>query len=237
MNFLLPAWALTRREFLRFWGERSRVAGFVISPLLFWIVVGSGFGNLDYFFAGALTMTVMFSAMFSMMSLIEDRREGFLLSVLVSPAPRASIFFGKVVGAAILAWLQGLFVLCSVFFTTLRQDPVTLLCVAGALLLTALLLTTVSYVIAWTLSSTQTFHAVINLLLVPGWMLSGAIFDPLLSFAWVRMLVQFNPLYYAHSLVRQFLSPGPGLPEISNCVWALAASIGIGAVLAARSTK
>ena len=237
MNFLLPAWALARREFLRFWGERSRVAGFVVSPLLFWIVVGSGFGNLDYFFAGALTMTVMFSAMFSMMSLIDDRREGFLLSVLVSPAPRASIVVGKVAGASILAWFQGLLVLCAVPFTTLRQDPLTILGVAAALLLTALLLTTVSYVIAWKLSSTQAFHAVINLLLVPAWMLSGAIFDPVLSFAWVRLLVQFNPLYYAHSLVRQFLAPGPGLPDVSNCGWALAMSIGIGAVLAVRSTK
>ncbi|OYW09717.1 MAG: hypothetical protein B7X34_06165, partial [Acidobacteriia bacterium 12-62-4] len=99
MNFGLAVWALTRREFQRFWGERARVAGFVASPLLFWIVVGSGFGDLEYFFPGALTMTVMFSAMFSMMSLIEDRREGFLLSVLVSPAPRAAIVLGKVGGA------------------------------------------------------------------------------------------------------------------------------------------
>ena len=130
MKFRLAAWALGRRELQRFWGERSRVAGYVASPLLFWVVVGSGFGDLEYFFAGALTMTVMFSAMFSMMSLIEDRREGFLLSVLVSPAPRAAIVLGKVGGAALLAWLQGLIVLGGVFFTSLRHDAAALVGVA-----------------------------------------------------------------------------------------------------------
>jgi ABC-2 type transport system permease protein len=235
MNFGLAVWALTRREFQRFWGERARVAGFVASPLLFWVVVGSGFGDLEFFFPGALTMTVMFSAMFSMMSLIEDRREGFLLSVLVSPAPRPAIVLGKVCGAAALAWLQGLIVLAGVFFTSLQHDVVALAGTAGALLLTALLLTVVSYVVAWRLSSTQAFHAVINLLLVPAWMLSGAIFSPVLSFAWVRWLMQANPLYYAQSLVRSFLvadAPSGGLAAV-----VLLGCTGLALVLAARGTK
>jgi ABC-2 type transport system permease protein len=235
MNFGLAVWALTRREFQRFWGERARVAGFVASPLLFWVVVGSGFGDLEFFFPGALTMTVMFSAMFSMMSLIEDRREGFLLSVLVSPAPRPAIVLGKVCGAAALAWLQGLIVLAGVFFTSLRHDVVALAGTAGALLLTALLLTVVSYVVAWRLSSTQAFHAVINLLLVPAWMLSGAIFSPVLSFAWVRWLMEANPLYYAQSLVRSFLvadAPSGGLAAV-----VLVGCTGLALVLAVRGTK
>lgn len=235
MTFGLAVWALTRREFQRFWGERARVAGFVASPLLFWIVVGSGFGDLEFFFPGALTMTVMFSAMFSMMSLIEDRREGFLLSVLVSPAPRSAIVLGKVCGAAALAWLQGLIVLAGVFFTSLRHDPVALAGVAGALLLTALLLTVVSYVVAWRLSSTQAFHAVINLLLVPAWMLSGAIFSPVLSFAWVRWLMQANPLYYAQSLVRSFLVEGALDGGLAAGV--LAGCTALATVVAIRSTK
>ncbi|MCX6585908.1 MAG: ABC transporter permease [Acidobacteria bacterium] len=239
MNFGLAVWALTRREFQRFWGERSRVAGFVASPLLFWVVVGSGFGDLEYFFPGALTMTVMFSAMFSMMSLIEDRREGFLLSVLVSPAPRAAIVLGKVGGAALLAWLQGLIVLAGVFFTSLRHDAAALAGVAGALLLTALLLTVASYVVAWRLSSTQGFHAVINLLLVPAWMLSGAIFNPALSFAWVRGLMQVNPLYYSQSLVRAFLVDGgaAGAPSVGVAVAVLVGCTLLAAGAAVRGTK
>ncbi|HVX65511.1 MAG TPA: ABC transporter permease, partial [Bryobacteraceae bacterium] len=103
MNFWLPVAALWRREMLRFGREKGRVLGFVGSPLVFWLLIGSGFGDLAFFFPGALVLTVMFSAVFSTMSLIEDRREGFLRSMLVSPAPRGSMVLGKVLGASTLA--------------------------------------------------------------------------------------------------------------------------------------
>lgn len=106
---------------------------------------------------------------------------------------------------------------------------------AGALLLTALLLTLVSYGVAWRLSSTQGFHAVINLLLVPAWMLSGAIFSPVLSFAWVRWLMQANPLYYAQSLVRSFLVEGALDGGVAAAV--LAGCTLLALVVAIRSTK
>jgi ABC-2 type transport system permease protein len=107
------------------------------------------------------------------------------------------------------------------------------------LLLTALLLTVASYVVAWRLSSTQGFHAVINLLLVPAWMLSGAIFNPALSFAWVRGLMQFNPLYYSQSLVRTFLVDGgaAGGPSVGLAVAVLAGCTLLAAGAAVRGTK
>ena len=118
---LLPALSLWWREVVRFYRQRARVVGVIASPLLFWIVIGSGFGSsfrsngaaggqhyLDYFFPGALTMIVLFTAIFTMMSVIEDRKEGFLLSVLVAPVSRSVIVLGKVLGGATLATLQGL---------------------------------------------------------------------------------------------------------------------------------
>ncbi len=96
------------------------MVGVIASPLLFWLVIGSGFGTsfrssgaggqhyLDYFFPGALIMIVLFTAIFTMMSVIEDRKEGFLLSVLVAPVSRSVIVLGKVLGGATLATLQGL---------------------------------------------------------------------------------------------------------------------------------
>ena len=99
------------REIVRFYRQRARVVGVIASPLLFWIVIGSGFGTsfrsngaaggqhyLDYFFPGALIMIVLFTAIFTMMSVIEDRKEGFLLSVLVAPVSRSVIVLGKVLG-------------------------------------------------------------------------------------------------------------------------------------------
>src|SRR6266851_9425918 len=114
MSFWLPVATLWWRELLRFWRHKSRVMGVVASPLVFWLVMGYGTNDLGRFYAGALVLTVMFSAIFSTISIIEDRREGFLLSMLVSPAPRTSMVLGKILGAATLAWIQGLIFLAFV---------------------------------------------------------------------------------------------------------------------------
>src|SRR5580658_2981130 len=118
---LLPAFTLWWREIVRFYRQKTRVVGVLASPLVFWVVIGSGFGTsfrsgggqgqqnyLDYFYPGALIMIVLFTAIFAMMSLIEDRKEGFLLSVMVAPVPRSAIVLGKVLGGTTLAAIQGL---------------------------------------------------------------------------------------------------------------------------------
>src|SRR5260370_21860462 len=107
-GFWLPAMTLWWRELVRFWRTKTRVIGVVASPLVFWLLIGYGSGDLGRFYAGALVVTVMFSAIFSTISIIEDRREGFLLSMLVSPAPRTAMVLGKILGSATLAWTQGL---------------------------------------------------------------------------------------------------------------------------------
>src|SRR5919112_4339816 len=114
---LLHAYTLWQRELVRFYRQKSRVVGVIASPLLFWLLLGSGFGTairgggqanyLTYFFPGALIMIVLFTSIFTMMSVIEDRKEGFLLSVLVAPVNRSVIVLGKVLGGATLATLQG----------------------------------------------------------------------------------------------------------------------------------
>src|SRR5579864_7976061 len=117
---LLPAFTLWWREIVRFYRQTARVIGVLASPLVFWLVIGSGFGTSfraggvgqqhyrDYFYPGVLIMIVLFTSIFTMMSVIEDRKEGFLLSVLVAPAPRTAIVLGKVMGGTTLATLQGL---------------------------------------------------------------------------------------------------------------------------------
>src|SRR6266699_7059437 len=108
-ELLLPAFTLWWREVVRFYRQRTRVVGVIASPVVFWLVIGSGFGTsfrsgagdqhyLDFFYPGALIMIVLFTSIFTMMSVIEDRKEGFLLSVLVAPVPRSAIVLGKVLG-------------------------------------------------------------------------------------------------------------------------------------------
>jgi hypothetical protein len=118
---LLPAFTLWWREIVRFYRQKSRVVGVLASPLVFWVVIGSGFGTsfplrrgqgqqhyMDYFYPGALIMIVLFTSIFTMMSVIEDRKEGFLLSVMVAPVPRSAIVLGKVLGGTTLSAIQGM---------------------------------------------------------------------------------------------------------------------------------
>src|SRR6202163_2512164 len=120
-GLLLPSFTLWWREIVRFYRQPTRVVGVLASPLVFWLVIGSGFGTsfrsgggpgqqhyLDYFYPGALIMIVLFTSIFTMMSVIEDRKEGFLLSVLVAPVPRSAIVLGKVLGGTTLSAIQGL---------------------------------------------------------------------------------------------------------------------------------
>jgi len=220
VGIVLPSISLWWREIVRFYRQRSRVIGVVASPLLFWLVIGSGFGTsfrssgtggqhyLDYFFPGALIMIVLFTAIFTMMSVIEDRKEGFLLSVLVAPVSRSVIVLGKVLGGATLATLQGLIFLVFAPFLGIHFTPVSLVLTIVAIFLVAFSLTALGFIIAWPMDSTGGFHAVINLFLIPLWLLSGSMFPLSGASFWIRALMRINPLTYGTDALRMLLYPG-----------------------------
>jgi ABC-2 type transport system permease protein len=220
VGILLPAFTLWWREVVRFYRQRARVVGVILSPLLFWIVIGSGFGTsfrsgaaagqqhyLDYFYPGTLVMIVLFTAIFTMMSVIEDRNEGFLLSVLVAPVPRAAIVLGKVLGGTTLAAAQGVIFLV---FSPLVGIHMTLASF-GLIVLTVFLvsfgLTALGFAIAWPMDSTQAFHAIINLFLIPLWLLSGALFPLSGASGWIRAVMYANPLTYSVEALRTLMYP------------------------------
>jgi ABC-2 type transport system permease protein len=218
-TFWLPVATLWHRDLIRFWRERSRVFGFIGAPALFWLVLGSGWGNLGFFYPGALTLTVMFSAVFSMMSLIEDRREGFLLSMMVSPAPRGAMVLGKVLGSCTLAWLQAVVFLAFLPLTGYSVSPVVLLELIAVLFAIAFTFTSLGFLLAWKMDSTQGFHAIVNLLLFPLWMVSGSLFAIDSAHAWMQWLMRANPLTYAVAAVRRLLDPAAAnIPEFNVSV-------------------
>lgn len=232
-SFFLPVATLWQREMIRFWREKARVFGFVGSPLIFWLVIGSGFGNLAFFFPGAVTLTVMFSAVFSTMSLIEDRREGFLLSMLVSPAPRTAMVLGKVLGSSTLAWIQGLILLVFMPLTGLRPGVAQLAEMAAVLFLISFTFTALGFLIAWRMESTQGFHAVMNLVLFPLWMVSGALFPMASAHGWMQWLMRVNPMTYGLAALRKLLDPAAAVPSIGLSVAVTAAC---GVILLAAAT-
>jgi ABC-2 type transport system permease protein len=221
----LPAYSLWRREIVRFYRQKARVAGVIASPLIFWVVLGAGFAHsfntggatsatsatsghyLGYFFPGSVAMIVLFTAIFSMMSLIQDRNEGFLLSVLAAPVSRSSVVLGKVLGGATLAAIQGIIFLV---FAPLVGVHLTATAIGLSVLAVTMIsfeLTALGFAIAWPMDSTQAFHAIVNMLLIPLWLLSGALFPLSGAAGWMRFCMMLNPLTYGVEALRGALFP------------------------------
>src|SRR5262252_4878253 len=219
VNPLLPAFTLWWREIVRFYRQPARVVGVIISPLLFWVVIGAGFGTslqrgstgtgnfLNYFYPGALLMIVLFTSIFTMMSVIEDRNEGFLLSVLVAPVPRSAIVLGKVLGGTTLAAIQGLIFLVFSPLVGVHLSAGSFGLVVLVVFLVAFALTALGFAIAWPLDSSQSFHAIINLFLIPLWLLSGALFPLSGASTWLRAVMYVNPLTYGVEALRILMYP------------------------------
>lgn len=243
--FALATLSLWRREVVRFLRQRSRIIGALGTPVVFWLLIGSGLGRsfsvgsaasdgnaggadasvtyLEYFFPGTMALIVLFTAIFSTISIIEDRREGFLQGVIASPAPRGAIVLGKVLGSTTLAVGQALLFL---IVAPLAGVPVE---TGGFLLLFVILvilgvgLSGLGFLIAWPMDSTQGFHAIMNLFLVPMWLLSGALFPSSGAMSWVGWIMAVNPLSYGVAAIRRALydsahAASMGLPSMGVCL-------------------
>jgi ABC-2 type transport system permease protein len=206
--------ALAHRELLRFIRQPNRVVGALLTPIVFWLLIGFGMGRsfqadgvaggyLEYFFPGSLLMIVLFTAIFSTISIIEDRREGFLQSVLVSPVSCRPIVLGKVAGGTVLATAQATIFLALAPAAGIRLSVASVSLTILTVLIVALALTSLGIIMAWRMSSTQGFHAVMNLVLMPMWFLSGALFPIRQEMASSLQAVMLaNPLTYCLASIR-----------------------------------
>lgn len=252
------AMALCWREVVRFLRQRNRVIGALGQPILFWLLFGvglrrsfqlspagqSGQSFLEYFFPGTLVLILLFTAIFATISIIEDRREGFLQSVLVAPVPRWSMVLGKVLGGSLIAFVQGLFFLVLALSLQLDMGVGRIAALAVLLFSSAVGLTSLGFVIAWRMESTQGFHAIMNLLLMPMWLLSGA-FWPVpanspglgLSSLVLHWVMRLNPLTYCVAGARRLIYD-TGLPtdfyspSLVTC-WLVTMLFAVGAFAAA----
>jgi ABC-2 type transport system permease protein len=176
----------------------------------------------------------MFSSIFSTISIIEDRREGFLLSMLVSPAPRASLVLGKILGAATLAWLQGLIFLIFAPLAGFHPDIPELAALALYIFLIAFTLTAFGFTMAWRMESTSGFHAIMNLVLFPMWIVSGAVFPMATAHGWIKALMWVNPMTYCVSLLDGALRRIDAMPSEAT---SLAVTAAFGLLLLATSGR
>lgn len=220
-HLLLPTASLWWRDVLRFLRQRNRIIGALATPLVFWLLLGAGFSGsfvppgatepasyFEYYFPGTIVLIMLFTAIFSTISVIEDRREGFLQGVLVSPAPRSAIVLGKFAGGTTLALLQGLVFCLLAPFAGLAPGLQNIIPILASFILCGFAMTGLGFLVAWPMNSTQGFHAIMNIFLMPLWMLSGALFPPTEG-SWTAWILAVNPVTYSVAAVRHALAPNP----------------------------
>src|SRR3954447_8433974 len=203
-----------QREMIRFGRDRLRVVTSLIQPVLFLFVLGTGLssittGTVDninlrtFMFPGALSMAVLFTAMFSAASIVWDREFGFLREMLVAPISRASIVIGKCLGGATTASLQGLLILLMAGLVGVPYSFSLFFTVLGELVLLAFTLTAFGVMTAARIEQFQAYMALNQMLLMPLFFLSGALF-PLQNLpSWLHVLTRIDPLTYAVDQVRR----------------------------------
>lgn len=218
-GFVLAVRTLAWRELVRFFRQRGRVMGAVATPVLLWLAIGvglddafvvgvpssgddgrsiGGVGYLEYFYPGMSLMMVLFTAIFSTISVIEDRKEGFLQAVLVSPASRGAIILGKVLGGSAVAVVQGVVLVALWPIVGGYPGVVGLLGAMGMVFVIAVGLTALGLCFAWRMDSAGAYHGVMSVVLMPMWLLCGAVF-PLATAGALKWLMYANPLTYGYA--------------------------------------
>ncbi len=190
----------------------------IAQPLIFWLLLGGGLNAsfnppgvpegtsyIEYFYPGIITLTLLFTAIFATISVVQDRREGFLQGVLVAPISRWVIVLGQALGGTTLALLQGALFLFLAPIIGVTLSPFSVFAALGVMLTLSFGLTNLGLLIAWRMDSTQGFHAIMNLILIPVWLLSGAFFPVSGVPKLLEWTMRLNPLTYGVAALRRCL--------------------------------
>jgi ABC-2 type transport system permease protein len=205
-----------RRELIRFANDRMRIVTSLVQPLLFLFVLGSGLQTLSsagshgvdlktFIYPGILCISVMFTAMMSAASIVWDREFGFLREMRVAPIRRSSIVIGKCLGGATVASFQGVIVLCLAGAVHVPYDPLLILGIFGLQLLLAFTITAFGVMVAVRIKQIQSFMGVMQMVVMPMFFLSGALYPVSGLPAWLAVLNRIDPLTYAVDPMRRLV--------------------------------
>jgi ABC-2 type transport system permease protein len=230
---VLGVGSLWLREINRFRRQRSRVIGSFLQPLVFWLLLGAGLkasfrpagmppgmNYFQYLYPGFIVLVLLFTAIFATISTVEDRREGFLQGVLVAPISRSMIVMGQALGSTTLAWVPSCIFLVLAPLAGITLSVAAVLTAGAMMAVIAFSLTCIGLVIAWRIESTQGFHAIMNLILIPIWLLSGAFWPQQGAPAVLGWLMRVNPLTYGVAALREalYMGQGGGIGSLPNFV-------------------
>jgi ABC-2 type transport system permease protein len=205
-----------RRELIRFASDRVRIVTQLVQPFLFLFILGGGLQTLassgthgvnlkTFLYPGILCMVVMFTAMFSAASIVWDREFGFLREMMVAPVRRSSIVIGKTLGGATVACVQGIIVLAIAGLVGVPYAPALILGVFGLQLLLAFTITAFGLMIAIRIKQMQSFFGVMQMIIMPMYFISGAMFPSTGLPTWLTILNRIDPLAYAVDPMRRLV--------------------------------
>lgn len=224
--------SLTRRELVRVGRQPARLVAGVGTVALIWLVFASGLagsmgdGSFGAFLApGMASMVVLFSSIFGAISLIEDREQGFLRAVLVSPVPRWAIMASKVIGGGLVALAQGAMILLAAPLSGMSPTAQGWGLALVALACMSIGVTGVALALAWRCQSVAGFHGVMNLVLMPMWLLGGTIFPLESASPWLAWLMRVNPLTWTGEALRWSMT---GASTLGAWAWVGAAGFAAG---------
>jgi ABC-2 type transport system permease protein len=205
-----------RRELIRYRNDRLRMVTTLVQPLLFLFVLGAGLQGLaragthgvalkTFIYPGILCISVMFTAMFSAASIVWDREFGFLREMMVAPVRRSSIVTGKVLGGATVACFQGVIVIALAGLVHVPYDPLLILGIFLLQLALAFAITAFGVMIAVRIKQMQSFMGVMQMVVMPLFFISGALFPAAGLPLWLSILNRLDPLTYAVDPMRRLV--------------------------------
>jgi len=202
------------REIIRFSRDRARMITALVQPILFLFVLGTGLSRLassgthgvnlrTFVYPGVLALAVLFTAMFSAASIVWDREFGFLREMLVAPVSRGAIVIGKCLGGATVAGFQGVIMIAIAGLVSVPYSPVMILEVLILQLLLAFALTAFGVMMAASMSQMQSFMALMQMVIMPLFFISGALFPVAGLPTWLAVLNRVDPITYAVDPIRR----------------------------------
>jgi len=207
-----------RRELIRFGRNRLRIVTSLVQPILFLFVLGTGLSSLvarnipgggggssfrTFMFPGVVAMTVLFTAIFSSVSIVWDREFGFLREMLVAPVRRGALIAGKCAGGATVATVQALIMVALAGAVHVPYSPTLILTLVGEMLLAAITITALGTALASRMAQVESFQVVMQFVVLPLFFLSGALFPLRALPTWLAVLTKIDPLAYVVDPMRR----------------------------------
>ena len=205
-----------QRELIRFSKDKLRIVTALVQPVLFLFVLGTGLSRLasagthgvdlrTFVYPGVLCMAVLFTAMFSAASLVWDREFGFLREMMVAPVRRSALVLGKCLGGATVASFQGIIVICLAGLVGVPYAPVLIVEIVLLQIVLAFAITAFGVMVAARIKQIQSFMAITQMVMMPMYFLSGAIFPVAGLPAWLTVLNRLDPMTYAVDPMRRLV--------------------------------